>query len=234
MRMVLSNKAEDTRNLLKFHMECLAEVRKLFQYLPGVSLPDLHWHAYFMDDRRELHPKIGKLFEQYLGNMEVDINVLNGLPRLVDSNATDPFILIPMLVGIATWSLFGTIWKGSFMLMLLYHLSRLLLRILTNLLVGSLFKTVRHHSILRAILDRARHTGRFLDERLEPFTEAQQRLSGRNFCITESGWVLLYAKEGDGICVFRGCRFSFAVRRCGPRHARQYPFHGGYLVQLYR
>ena len=41
-------------------------------------------------------------------------------------------------------------------------------------------------------------SARFLNKHLETFTQAENRLSGRNFCTTESGhvaWVSLYANS---------------------------------------
>jgi hypothetical protein len=227
--MVLAEKVEDTRNELDFHMKCYAEIGKLFQYSTGESLPHLYWRAYFMDNQRKLPLETCELFGQYIGDMNVNVSVLNDLPLLMDSNGTARLNLLPGLAAVAGWGLFGTIWKSFSLPKLLYHPFRLLICILTILFSHSLLERLRKKFIAGNILHRMIHSDHFLDEHLELFTEAQNRLSGRNFCITESGlvgWVSLYAKKGDGICVFRGCRFPFAVRESGPSRSGKYRLRG--------
>lgn len=52
-----------------------------------------------------------------------------------------------------------------------------------------------------------------------PFEQAFGRFSlGRRFCVTEAGymgWVPLYAKVGDELCIFRGNLIPFALRKSG-------------------
>jgi hypothetical protein len=182
-----------------------------------------------MDDKSELAAEIGELFEEHIGNMEVDIRVLEDLPHLLESNAMDRFSLVPAFTAITTWNLSKPFWKGTFLPWPLNHLCRFLLCVSVTLLAGSQLKKLRNRYTLGRILHRFSHSARFLNEHLETFTKAENRLSGRNFCITESGhvaWVSLYAKEGDGICVFRGCRFPFAVHKSGHRHNRKYRLRG--------
>ena len=62
------------------------------------------------------------------------------------------------------------------------------------------------------------NTARFLNELVQMFDKAEERLSGRSFCITKSGYIGWYTestREGDRICIFQGSRFPFVVRESG-------------------
>jgi hypothetical protein len=226
---VLLTKIEDTRNLLKFHLKCLAEIRKLFQYPTSQNLPDLYWRPYFMDDKSELSLEMRELFEEYMHNMEVEIGVLEDLIHWLQSNTIDRYNLVPAFTPILTWNLSKILWKCTFLPWPLIHLCRFLLCISVTHLTGSLLKNLRNRYVLRRILYYSSHSVRFLNEHNEIFMKAENKLSGRNFWVTESGhvaWISLYAKKGDGICVFRGCRFQFAVRKSGPHDNGKYKLRG--------
>ena len=229
---ILATKAKDTRNILEFHSKCLDEVRKLFQYPTGQQLEAIYWRAYFMDDNSELPVELGDLFEEYLGNMNVDISALESISQFTHSQFTqsdtvDKGTIVSALMAIATWNISKTFWgrTGG----LLNHFFRFLLCLAVSLFTTSQLKKLQNHFMILGIMRRYSQSNRFLTQNLETFTEAEKRLSGRNFCITENGhvaWVSLYAKKGDEICVFRGCRFPFVIRMYGPRHNRKYRLRG--------
>jgi hypothetical protein len=182
-----------------------------------------------MDDKLELAAEVGELFEEYIGNMEAEIGALEEIPRLWRSDAIDRINLVPTFTAISTWNLSKCLWKGSFLPRALNHLCRFFLCISVTLLVCSQLRKLRDLYVLGGILYRYRPSARFLNNHLEAFAKAESRLTGRNFCITESGhvaWASLYAKKGDEICVFRGCRFPFVVRKSGPRHKGEYRLRG--------
>ena len=185
-----------------------------------------------MDDNSELPAELGDSFGEYLGNMKVDISVLESMSQFThsqfaQSDAVDKGNIVSALVAVATWNISKTFWGGTGGL--LNHFFRFLLCLAVSLFTTSRFKKLQNHFTILGILRRYRKSNRFLAQNLKTFTEAEKRLSGRNFCITENGhvaWVSLYAKKGDEICVFRGCRFPFVIRTCGPRHNRKYRLRG--------
>ena len=229
MPSILMSKAEDTRNFWTFHTKCLFEIRQLVQYPTGRDLSEIHWRAYFMDDKSELAAEMGDLFAEHIGNMEVEIGILEELSRLWQSNAIDQFNVVPSFTAITTWNLSKTLWKGTSLPRPLNHFCRFILCVFVGLFVCYLIRKHRNRYIIEILLHRMSRSVRFLNEHLQTFTEAHNRLTNRNFCITQSGhvaWVSLYAKEGDEICVFRGSRFPFVIRKSTPCHSKKYRLRG--------
>ncbi|PVH92438.1 HET-domain-containing protein [Periconia macrospinosa] len=225
----MNTKADDTRNLLRFHQDCWAEIRKMNHYPTGEDLPSLYWRAYFLDDKLELPDEMGHLFSENLGIMEVDMKILNQLSQLPTIYPWDRFHIIPSLVSITTWSLTKAIWKTTFPPNYIERISRLFLSIFVTFLVGLCIKNLSKILIINRTLRHARRSLQFLNKNLETLTTAHNKLTGRNFCITDAGhvgWVSRFAKEGDGVCVFRGSPTPFVIRRVGLCHNGTYRLRG--------
>ena len=228
-RNILFTKANDTRKSLDFHLECLAELRRMYHYPTGENLPSLYWRAYFMDNNLELSATVGEVFEEHMNRMEAEIGMLEDLSRRPTTSSIERFHIIPSFLSIITWNLSRTASKNLFRSKLLNQLIPVLLSVFVTSVTMSWLGKLSKSFMLRSILYRTSPSFQFLDKHLETLTKAHNKLSGRDFCITDTGhvgWVSRFANEGDQICIFRGSRFPFVIRRVGPCHSRRYRLRG--------
>ncbi len=226
---VISTKADDTRNLLHFHFRCLAEIRKMHHYPTGENLPGVYWRTYFMDNQLKLPAEVGRSLEEHIGMTEAEMETLENFSRQSGTCPMDKFHIIPCCVSITTWNLSKVFWKPPFLPNFLALFCRFLLSTSVTFVAGLWLERLNKSFVAKNLLQRCRSSLHFPDKHLERFTNAQNNLSGRNFCVTDTGhvgWVSRFAKKGDEICVFRGSRFPFIIHKVGACHSRTYRLRG--------
>jgi hypothetical protein len=215
MRSVLLSRAEDTQNTLTFREKCLTEIGKLFQYPTGESLPNLFWRVYFLDDGLELPAEMSRLFDEYAGNLEMEISVLKETSTLTQPQPIDTFKPGLFFTAVMIW-LSKSLWKDPSSLGSWNHIYRLLICACVTFFMRWHFKKWRDRAVSHHVLRKVSRSFRFLEN--HPSQQHQTGSLGAIFASLKtvmSGGCLYTLRKATGSVSFVGTVSRLPFARVG-------------------